>query len=213
MRVIILSFVVVAWFGFSQNAFADPPVCGTLEECQIIRAFLHEIIPKQESEVIRDYLQAQLTAVEARVLELLQCPTDGQERITTSGAVFICDRSHLLLGEAWRDQRGLIWGDVVRTVKGDLHYMKHAPAAEYCDLMGAHLPTREEFSQLRQDMGASTPEGYTPQALPNLSGHGFWSSGDPNDHDMAYFFDGTGGDIGTDNRIFKLAVRCVVSSH
>jgi len=205
---VIVLFVALILSG---NLYANgkkKPVCETLEECQAIRAYLYGEILKQQSEVLRKYLQSQIEEVEDRINKLLECDVDDQERHTITGAVFTCDRTQIYLGDAWRDPSGLIWGDIARNVKGEAQYMKHAVATDYCVSIGARLPTMEEFTQLREYMGWGTPQGYVPQALPNLSNYGFWSS--PHSGDSAYFFDGSGGDIGNDLRKFNYAVRCVI---
>ena len=140
----------------------------------------------------------------------------GEERETNTGAVFTCDDSYPDLGEAWRDPRGLIWGDVVIVEDTDEnpHYMNYAEATDYCISIGARLPSRAEFTALRQDMGAQsgTYRGYTAQILPNLSYlYAFWSSSVyPQDPTEAYYFHGYNGYIGYRARDFRDEVRCVV---
>ena len=90
-------------------------------------------------------------------------------------------------------------------------------AKEYCESIGARLPSIEEFISLREDMGAQpeTNEGYShhnDKILPNLSGYWFWSSSVYPDNSPygAYDFNGSFGDIGYGYRIYYVAVRCVV---
>jgi len=138
----------------------------------------------------------------------------GEERETMTGAVFTCDDSYPDLGEAWRDERGLIWGDTVKKSDGTVHLMNYNDAAAYCVSIGARLPTRAEFTSLREDMGAQsgTFEGYSAQVLPNLYYYWFWFlTVGPGNPDYAYFFDGKDGVFGHDYRDSLDAVRCVVS--
>lgn len=159
----------------------------------------------------------------------------AERRMTNTGHVFIRDIDHPALGDAWRDESGLIWGDIVRDENGYVRYMvqsseymkdlgrplpnDHLGAKEYCESISARLPSKEEFTRLREYMGAQpgTPEGYSHhhnKVLPNLSGYWFWSSSvDPNNSDYAYFFYGGYGDIDHDLRNYFNygAVRCVVS--
>jgi len=159
--------------------------------------------------------------------------TDPDKRTTNTGHDFIRDTSHPKLGEAWRDPSGLIWGDIVKNEDGKVarmiqssEYMKQIGkplpdgklgAEEYCKSIGARLPSIEEFTQLREYMGArsGTNEGYShhdDKILPNLRGYWFWSSSvNPYNTDNAYDFSGTNGYIYDDNRIINNdAVRCVV---
>lgn len=141
----------------------------------------------------------------------------GERRETNRGAVFTCDTSHSDLGEAWRAPNGLIWGDIVKKTDGTIHHMDHDEATNYCGSIAAYLPSDEEFIQLREYMGArsGSAEGYSAQALPNLSGHWFWSSsvGLTRTHDdFASFFVGDNGMLGklvSDAIFFRIAVRCV----
>ena len=153
----------------------------------------------------------------------------GEERETKTGAVFTCDDSYPDLGEAWRDPSGLIWGDTVKETDGTIHGMNHYNAIAYCDSIDARLPSKEEFIQFRQYMGAQ-PErlmGYShhdDKILPNLKSYRFWSSSvDPDNIDLAYDFNGDDGFIYYGFRNFDDskrsggdyygAVRCVVISH
>lgn len=143
----------------------------------------------------------------------------GERRATDKGAVFTCDTSHPDLEEAWRAPNGLIWGDIVKKTDGAVHYMDHDEAINYCGSIAAHLPSDEEFIQLREYMGwarSGSAEWYRAQALPNLSGHWFWSSSvglTPANDDFASCFVGDNGMLGKligDAIFFRIAVRCVV---
>lgn len=147
-------------------------------------------------------------------------------RRTTSGHVFTRDHSLAALGDAWRDESGMIWGDIARNDDGSIHYMKHYQAVEYCQNIRAELPSRADFERLRSYMGATedSSNGYTPQALPNLyrmvngrpQSYYFWSSSVLLDASYApsydaYFFDGRDGVIDYASRDYgdDGAVRCV----
>ena len=224
--------LMVAGFILSGNAHANP-VCGTLEECRSLRNHLHESLVEQDSKEVRKTLVFNLDLVNSRIEELLGQPTEPETRTTETGAVFTRDRSHSELGDAWRDESGLIWGDIVRNEDGSIRkmvqsseYMKEigSPlpegklgAKEYCESIGARLPSKEEFTQLREYMGArtGTPKGYShhdDKILPNLKNHWFWSSSVyPDNACSAYDFYGTDGVIYYGNRVNDGdAVRCVV---
>lgn len=142
---------------------------------------------------------------------------------------FVRDTSNPALGEAWRDESGLIWGDAVQDMDGQLMRriqssefenqarraegkellpVDYQGAKEYCERIGASLPTRDEYESLFYYMGtcrSSYPcrEGavYTPQVLPhfnpaeNNSGHSyiFWTSTvSYNFVDWAWYFSSEG---------------------
>ena len=52
--------------------------------------------------------------------------------------------------EVWKDPRGLVWGET-----GNMGKINHQDAVSYCKMIGARLPTAEEFDLFRQDMGHS----------------------------------------------------------
>lgn len=152
---------------------------------------------------------------------------EGEERTTTTGAVFTCDTSHASFGEAWRDPHGLVWGDIAKKVDGSVRYMVQSSeylrslgwslpegigAKEYCQSIGARLPSQEEFAMLREYMGARSgmPEGYSPQVLPNLD-EMFWSSSVFSDNIYyAIGFYGSDGNVFFFSRSDTFSVRCVV---
>ncbi len=148
--------------------------------------------------------------------------------------------------------RGMIWGDIVKNDDNgngviedseSIRYMvqsseymasigKPLPAGvlgakEYCESIGAELPSREDFARLRGYMGATTAasayEGtdYLPQVLPHLfrnadgrlvSNH-FWTSPPhPDNLDYAYVFYGRSGHIYIVRRDYAndYTARCVV---
>jgi len=230
---LVLAIFMVAGFILSGDAFSKP-VCGTLDKCRSLRNHLHEQLVDQDSKEVRKILVSHLNLVNARIEELLSQSTEPETRTTHTGAVFTRDRSHVALNEAWRDPKGLIWGDIVKNEDGSIRYMVQSSeymkkigrplpdgqlgAEEYCKSIGARLPTQEEFTRLREYMGArsGTHEGYShhdDKILPNLNGHWFWSSSVyPSNTDYAYGFSGTDGYI-----VYYYyryynggAVRCVV---
>ncbi len=150
---------------------------------------------------------------------------------------FIRDTSIPALGEAYRDDKGLIWGDVAKDKDGEILEMSHRKALAYCENINKdfpkfeiRLPTKEEFTRLRDNLGSKTgnkifesAEGYSPKdksgkdILPNLSKDWFWSSSSLIHPDYSsnprYGFLGSSGDINVSYRRnnFNGAVRCVAS--
>ena len=94
---------------------------------------------------------------------------------TTAGIEFTRDRSIRAFHEAWRDPRGILWGDVVINEDGSLATMEHQEATDHCRDIGGRLPSEEDFRYLIAAMGGRS--AYAPQVLPHLDG-GFlyWSS-------------------------------------
>ncbi len=139
---------------------------------------------------------------------------DGQEHIFTR------DTSVPALGEAWRDESGVIWGDLVvhRTSvvpERSIRVTLHSVAAAYCDRIGAQLPSRTDFERLSEYLGAtaaSDREGYTPQILPNLDRY-YWASWVHPDgySDSPFYFDGRTGIIYNDPKEYVeyFSTRCV----
>jgi hypothetical protein len=121
------------------------------------------------------------------------------------------------LGEAWRDPAGIVWGDILSSSDGTVVYMMQNEASALCEIVGARLPTKEEFMELRKFLGAFGVEmiaGYTPQILPNLNGHYFWTSSEIRGSDDVYIFNGTTGDLRTHYPFLRrkwIATRCVLS--
>jgi hypothetical protein len=121
------------------------------------------------------------------------------------------------LGEAWRDPSGIVWGDIVRGPDGEVVYLTQIQALTACEMMGARLPTQKEFMELRKFLGAFGVDmiaGYTPQILPRLDRHYFWTSSEIRGTDDVYVFNGTTGDLRTDYRFPRrkwIATRCVLS--
>jgi len=138
--------------------------------------------------------------------------------------IFVYDQSTPPLGEAWKDESGMIWGDVVRNSDLSFRYLDHEQATDYCRKIGAILPSENDFTRLREYMGANSGiyEGYTPQVLPNLFrkdgnkmlSNFFWSStADWFHYHLAYVFGGKIGGFGLVNRLFAddfTTARCVI---
>lgn len=107
-------------------------------------------------------------------------------KTSMSGHVFT-KVSHLpKLGESWRDESGLIWGDVYfetynlsaqdpdkkgRFDKG----LTYRESVSYCKSIGARLPTWNEFTRLARFLGAGSPTGYVAEILPALN-HVYFTS-------------------------------------
>ena len=216
-----LAIFMVAGFIVSGNAHANP-VCGTLEDCWILRDYLQEELgDEQDSEVVYTFLRSQISEVNARIDKIMG--NAPEKRTTTTGHVFIRDASQPQLGEAWRDESELIWGDIVKEADGIIiRVMSYNKATAYCASIGARLPSKEEFTQLREYMGAKAKAGtnneyshHNGKILPNLRGYQFWSSSlNPTSPIFfAFGFNGSNGDL---NDMYHLisgdyAVRCVVN--
>ena len=164
-------------------------------------------------------LERRVRELEAQIAGLTGESRNVETRRTTTGAVFTrVERQGF--GESWRDPGGMIWGDIARNANGSTRHMDQYQATEYCQSLGAQLPSREDFVRLREYMGArsGTYEGYSPQVIPNLTrneGGGtysnyFWSSSVPPDvSDYGYHFHGRDGAFGYVSRdyVFYGAVR------
>lgn len=110
--------------------------------------------------------------------------TGSEQLISHTGSVFVRDRTKKELGDAWRDESGLIWGDVVPAEDlpdrpGMTH---HSTAYRYCRSIGARLPTVADFIRLREYFGAKEtadpsqkPEGYQSQLFPNFQTTKDWT--------------------------------------
>ena len=147
---------------------------------------------------------------------------------------FVRDTTFLQLGVAFRDERGLIWGDVVKKADGTFAQSGWLQAKEYCLSLnpeaerarikeeveagaepetGIFLPLKQNFVALARDLGSKsveTGEGYRVQAsISNLEN---WSwSASPYAFDFAYGFDGRDGKVFYDfvaNQHYY-SIRCV----
>jgi hypothetical protein len=82
--------------------------------------------------------------------------------------VWVRDAQHPLLGEAWRDEAGVVWGDLAKDPSGRPLQLVHSSeylaqigvplpageigAVEYCRSLGAELPTGVDIERLFQMM-------------------------------------------------------------
>ncbi len=168
-------------------------------------------------EVVREYLDQ--TKQEQEILIETRARKGDVGVQTTTGFEFIRDTSHAKLGESWRDESGMIWGDSVRGDYGGPSIMSHAQAVDYCRNRGAELPSVEDFIRLRKYMGAAHgfikgefPVGYKTQILPGLMNCTFWSSSlNPDNAEKALVFSGGRGEIFAHQlNSTSVCVRCVV---
>lgn len=186
-----LSTILLSLFAIGQSAFAEQPICKSIQECQTV-----------------------ISQAEARLQELSN--GGSSKRTSSTGAIFTPDTSNPSLGEAYKDPSGLIWGRLVMA-HGETNPMSQYDADKYCKDGGARLPTKEEFEQLAKYLGKGTANGYNPyladgktDLLPGLSGHWFWSSSvSPNGTDNAFSFNGYNGLVYYGSRSSSYAVRCV----
>jgi hypothetical protein len=108
-------------------------------------------------------------------------------RTSVSGHKFIQVTDHPELGEAWRDESGLIWGDPVvdkslirfRATDVTSYFAKvsQQKAAAYCNAIGAHLPTKAEFHRLATYLGRDSETGFTPEIIPYIGDVAYWWTG------------------------------------
>jgi hypothetical protein len=136
-------------------------------------------------------------------------------RVATSGAEFKLDKSHPLLGVAYRDPSGLIWGELVKK-DGQIKVMKRKDAEKYCKSLGARLPTIGEIKALGKFLGKDSPRGYDPyladgktEVFPGLASQWIWldASSAPSFDDTNAAWGGEQMANGKDNNYN--AVRCV----
>jgi hypothetical protein len=89
--------------------------------------------------------------------EIAPVENGSQVHKTILGIKYVRDNSNRALGEAYRDPRGLIWGDMVMNWGTHLNQYQ---AANYCASISARLPTLEEFILVAKDMGFGSKKGY-----------------------------------------------------
>lgn len=188
-RFFLVLFLSLCTLGSSSYA---KPICNTINECQ--------------------------TVIDSAAVRLQELSNGGSSRRTSrTGAVFMRDASNSALGEAYKDQLGLIWGSPVMA-QGEVSRMSQYDADKYCKDIGARLPTKEDFEQLANFLGEGTANGYGPyladnktDLLPGLSGNNFWSSSiEANKYETAHVFISKDGLVAWDFREKSTAVRCVV---
>lgn len=157
-----------------------------------------------------------------------------ERRVSIKGIEFLRNTSIPELGEAYavkntKNQSVTIWGDVVMDPEDSTKpkYMNPIDAKAYCacnteraikvlkcpfKIGQAHLPTEEDFAQLREYLGYNdgnyTPyvaNSYGEEILPGLTGNDFWSGWHYSGYAL-YFYN---GDIISSYRSDMKAVRCV----
>ena len=156
----------------------------------------------------------------------------GDTRTTISGHKFTQVTNQSALGNAWKDESGLIWGDLItkdKMSKEDIMnycsgvsdtgpcYMTQQRAGAYCNSLSDNqhqylLPTKAQFEQLAKYLGDGSDTGYNPEPkiIPNLIENYFWSgSVFPAVSDSGYGFFGSDGIIGNGFRSNCSSVRCV----
>lgn len=83
-------------------------------------------------------------------------------KISTKGFLFIRDKNHPRMGEAWRDPSGLVWGEP--KYAGSLKQ-----AISYCHGIGAELASGDDFTNLSGYLRDYTKKPYDYEAvLPNF---------------------------------------------
>lgn len=93
-----------------------------------------------------------------------------QTRVSVTGAVFTRDRSNPGLGKAYLDPSGrLLWGDLVRSAIGNIRVFSQGQAENYCQSIGARLPTSEDFKKLGEYLGADYSSGDLEAHQPRYS--------------------------------------------
>lgn len=112
-----------------------------------------------------DACRAQINQIEQRIAYLIEGEVERQ--YTSSGRLFIRDHSFPQLGQAWRDESGLVWGQLS-------HYQTTQRGAEiYCQDLDARLPTAAELRRLGTYL--TTTRGFQPEIIAGIEGSA-WSS-------------------------------------
>lgn len=179
------AFLTVALWILAASGAQAAPVCATLDECLT--------------------LQMQ---VAAKIRELSPLPST---RTTISGHTFkqVADRPEL--GNAWKDESGVIWGDMIVDQDGKALELSQQGAAAYCNKIGGHLPTQAQYLKLTEYLGAKSVDGYNPEVLPNLIENIFWTSSVlPESTLSARIILGSTGRFGNFPRDNGLPFRCVI---
>ena len=149
----------------------------------------------------------------------------AETRTSVSGHTFTQVTDHPSLNNAWKDESGVIWGDLVSKEamraadvkdfcidagESGTCFMTQAKAEAYCSLIGASLPSREQFTQLATYLGNGSASHYYPEILPALTDNSFWSTtANSNDSMYGYVFNGSHGYTQIDYRSYFHSVRCV----
>jgi hypothetical protein len=133
---------------------------------------------------------------------------------TASGHLFQKTHSLSALGDAWKDDSGIVWGDLVQDSKGQPALVTQAQANDYCQQIGARLASRMEFIQLALFLGDGCQTGFDPLSFPNLEGHLFWSSTFSSAFaHQAYVFHGSTGALDFVNSQQRASFRCVINAN
>ncbi len=108
---------------------------------------------------------------------------------------------------------GLIWSGVAPVL------ISQPDAIIYCAILGARLPTKEDYVELSRLMGSEQPiwgllnydvAGYNSDLVSDMNGRFFWSSSvRPNVFGSAFGFGGSSGFVGFDYVDNEKSVRCV----
>jgi len=193
IKTTVRSFALIALAGIASSAVARADaICASIQDC----------------ETLRSSLQSQLILVNAKLETLKDQPAS---RVSSTGAVFTRITGNAVLGEAWQDPSGVIWGDVVTDLEGNTKYLTVGPAADFCASNGARLATYQDLKNLKAYLGYGTRAGYKPQILPNLVNSWFLGERVRPGADSAFTFYGGGGGINSVYGSTPAAFRCVVS--
>ncbi len=122
------------------------------------------------------------------------------ERSIRKKNTFERDRSNPKLGEAWKDPKGVIWGDVVTNEDESPKLMTLGGAINYCHSIGAELPDEGHYLYLATSLGGGwhmydklNPKkalhedcnaDYLPFVLPNL----IYENEKPEDRRFRFFW-------------------------
>jgi len=143
-----------------------------------------------------------------------------------------------LFGQAWKDESGVIWGDVRKDEDpSNFHYVEVDEATDYCKKIGATLPTgwpedrNNDFDKTDSDFvrlvkylsdDPAKRWTYKPQVLPNLTydhdgkreSRRYVTSTMKSKEDVTYYaWESIDGRIHVDgNAISRGFVRCVLKS-
>ncbi|MFZ4714192.1 MAG: hypothetical protein ACOYL6_10785 [Bacteriovoracaceae bacterium] len=141
---------------------------------------------------------------------------------TLTGHVFTQVTNRPQLGNAWRDENGLIWSDVKQDEDGSALLVKKSEAIAYCKSIGAQLPTVKQFSSLSVFLGGTGKindigeNKFVPQILPGLvtdNDKSTWTASDSqNNGNREILFSSSNGylySIDTPSDDWLRNVRCV----
>jgi len=219
----------LALFAASPALSADLPEKNqNCAKCEAARKALEEL----------DEIERRQATQRELLLSIIGQEDSGEVRLTDGGDGkkyrFVRDTSVAALGpDAFRDERGLIWGDLVKKADGTLATLNWEQAKDYClnlnpvserariksDIeagrepkSGVFLPLRANFVSLRGDLGATNPEssyqGYRPQlSIANLENWS-WSSSPSGLSDADVFVGGNGYIVFSGYRDYDGTFRC-----